>query len=175
MVLRQIHRLSGMVQEVLEFAKGEAQLNQESIRLGSLFEAIADTHREALAQTKTRLTIRPTSLVVAIDHDRFSRVLQNLVTNAIEAIGREKRGRISLSAARKPGWVEISVADNGPGIATPIRSTLFEPFVSHGKRGGTGLGLAIAKSVVEAHGGAITYRSRPRKGTSFLIRVPLHR
>jgi len=174
-VLRQIHRLGGMVEEVLEFAKGDAQLNLQPIRLEALFAAVAEHAGDALQHTRTRLEARPTPLVVPLDFDRFLRVLQNLVTNASEAIGAERRGRITLSATRRGEHGIITVEDDGPGIPSPIRDTLFEPFVSHGKRGGTGLGLAVAKSVVEAHGGTISYRDSPRRGTTFVIRLPLHR
>lgn len=172
-VMRQIRRLGGMVEEVLEFAKGNTQLKREPVRIEALFESLAESNAEAIQHTATKFVVRPTPLLAAIDFDRFIRVLQNLVTNALEAIGPEKSGLITLAAERKGRMCELTVSDNGPGIPRAIRSTLFEPFVSHGKRGGTGLGLAIAKSVVEAHGGSIAYRSSSRTGTKFVIRLPL--
>jgi len=172
-VHRQIHRLGGMVEEVLEFAKGDTRLNIQPVKISALFDALAEHSQDALAQTKTTVVVRPTPLVAPLDFDRFLRVLQNLVTNAAEAIGAEKRGRITLAAARKGRHCELTIADNGPGIPRAIRGTLFEPFVTHGKRGGTGLGLAIAKSLTEAHKGDISYRSTPGRGTTFVIRLPL--
>lgn len=172
-VLRQIHRLGGMVEEVLEFAKGDAKLNIQPVRLEALFNSAVEHAADALRQTRTKVVARPTALVAPLDVDRFLRVLQNLVTNAVEAIGPTRRGLITFAAARKGRFCEITVSDNGPGVPHAIRDTLFEPFVSHGKRGGTGLGLAVAKSVVEAHGGTISYKSAPRRGTTFTIRLPL--
>jgi len=172
-VLRQIHRLGSMVEEVLEFAKGDAKINVQPVRLEALFDSAIENSSDALRQTRIRLQAKPTALVAPLDVDRFLRVLQNLTTNAVEAIGPKKRGRITFSAARKGKDCVIAVSDNGPGIPRPIRDTLFEPFVSHGKRGGTGLGLAVAKSVVEAHGGSISYKSLPRRGTTFSIRLPM--
>ncbi len=172
-VHRQIHRLGGMVEEVLEFAKGDTRLHIQPAKISALFDALAEHSQDALTQTRTSLVVRPTPLVVPLDFDRFLRVLQNLLTNAAEAIGAEKRGRITLSAARKGRHCELVIADNGPGIPRAIRATLFEPFVTHGKRGGTGLGLAIAKSLTEAHKGGITYRSTPGRGATFVIRLPL--
>lgn len=171
-VTRQIHRLGGMVEEVLEFARGESNLSKRAVRLDSLFAHVAETSADALRQTKTKLVARPTPLIVSLDFDRFARVLLNLTTNAAEALGLERRGRITIAAARRRGQCEITVTDNGPGIPRLIRETLFEPFVTHGKRGGTGLGLAIAKSVIDAHGGSLTFRSSAR-GTTFVIRLPL--
>lgn len=171
-VTRQIHRLGGMIEEVLEFARGETQLNKRTVRLADLFSHVAEIEAAALEQTGCRLMIRPTALVVPVDFDRFSRVLLNLVTNATEAIGSRRKGRVTLAATRRRGHCEITVADNGPGVPAMIRRTLFEPFVTHGKRGGTGLGLAITKSIVGAHGGRITFRSSAR-GTTFAIRLPV--
>ena len=171
-VNRQIHRLGGMVEEVLEFARGETNLTKRAVRLQALFEHVAETSIDSLRLTKTKVAVRPTTLVVPLDFDRLARVLLNLVTNAAEAIGPKHRGRIVIAAARRNGQCEITVANNGPGIPRLIRDTLFEPFVTHGKRGGTGLGLAITKSIVDAHGGSITFRSSAR-GTTFVIRLPV--
>lgn len=172
-VLRQIHRLGTMVEEVLEFAKGDMQMNRQPVRLEGLFQSLATNLQDPLGHTRTKLLLRPTPLVVPLDFDRMMRVLQNLVGNALEAIGPDKRGKVTVSALKRARHVEIQIEDNGPGVPTEIRDTLFEPFVSHGKRGGTGLGLAIAKSITEAHGGQISYRSKPRGGTTFALRLPL--
>ncbi|MBI3885407.1 MAG: cyclic nucleotide-binding domain-containing protein [Opitutae bacterium] len=170
-VSRQIRRLAGMVEEVLEFARGETHLTKRTVRLQALFEHVTETSADSLRQTKTKVAARPTALLATVDFDRLARVLLNLVTNAAEAIGPAHRGRITLAATRRHGQCEITVTDNGPGIPRLIRDTLFEPFVTHGKRGGTGLGLAIAKSVVDAHGGSLAFRSSSR-GTTFAIRLP---
>ena len=59
-----------------------------------------------------------------------------------------------------------------PGIPEAIRDTIFEPFVTHGKKGGTGLGMAIARNVVTAHGGTITFETEAGKGTTFFVKLP---
>lgn len=171
-VTRQIQRLGGMVEEVLEFARGEANLTKRRVRLQHLFDHVTEVGADTLRPTRVKLVVRPTLLVAPLDFDRIARVLQNLTTNASEAIGSKRGGRIVLAAARRRGQCEITVADNGPGIPRVIRHTLFEPFVTHGKRGGTGLGLAIAKSVIDAHGGTISHRTSSR-GTTFVVRLPL--
>ena len=66
----------------------------------------------------------------------------------------------------------FQVSDTGVGISDELMSRLFEPFVTHGKSKGTGLGLAIAKSVVQAHHGVITARSKPGAGAVFEISLP---
>ncbi|MBM3844634.1 MAG: cell wall metabolism sensor histidine kinase WalK, partial [Verrucomicrobia bacterium] len=102
--------------------------------------------------------------------------LANLIDNAIK-YGREGgtvevRGR-ELGA----GQVEISVRDDGPGIAGEALERVFERFYRADKarareQGGTGLGLAIVKNVVQAHGGDVRVESTPGRGTEFFIRLP---
>ena len=172
MILRQVIRLGGMVEEVLDFARGETRINVKPAPLREVFQQLQEGNAETFARSTVRLQIKPTTLILPLDADRFQRVLQNLVTNAREAISTRKNGLITVSARRHQGQCRVTVSDNGPGIPREIRSTLFEPFVSHGKSGGTGLGLAIARSVVTAHRGSIDYQTS-RHGTTFTIQLPL--
>ncbi len=172
MVLRQVKRLGGMVEEVLEFARGETRLHLKPQSLQEVFTQLQENTASSLTRSNVNLSVRRTTLTLLLDSERLQRVLQNLVTNAREALAKRPRGRITVSARTKNKQCQILVADNGPGIPREIRSTLFEPFVTHGKVGGTGLGLAIAKSVVEAHHGSIDFRTS-RQGTTFVIQLPL--
>lgn len=172
MILRQVERLGGMVEEVLEFARGETRLRLKPVQLGDLFALLREGNQAAFERAGLRLEVRPSPIQLALDPERFQRVLQNLVSNARESLGRRRGGRVTVAARRLRHHCEVTVADNGPGIAREIRETLFEPFVSHGKSGGTGLGLAIAKSIVEAHRGAIDFRTS-RAGTTFILQLPM--
>lgn len=172
MILRQVTRLSGMVEEVLDFARGETHLRLKSAPLQESFLHLLENNLEVLARAGIKLRVKPTKLVLPLDADRFQRVLQNLVTNAREVLTPRKGGVITVSARREHGMGLITVADNGPGIPPDIRTSVFEPFVSHGKKSGTGLGLAISKSIVEAHKGSIDFRTS-RNGTVFTIQLPL--
>jgi len=171
-VMRQLSRLSGMVEEVLEFARGDTRLVKRPVQLDELFAHLAELNADTLRPTRTQLVLRPAPMIVPLDFDRFTRVLQNLFTNALEAIGPSRRGRVTLAASTGHDGCEITVRDTGRGIPSEIRDTAFEPFVSHGKSGGTGLGLAIARSIVEAHGGTIGFTTA-RTGTTFHIHLPL--
>lgn len=172
MILRQVDRLGGMVEEVLDFARGETRLKLHPLPLQELLNHLQEDNLEACARAGVRLVVKSTKVTLLADPDRLQRVLQNLLTNAREALARRKGARISVSAKRDRRQCFISVADNGPGIPREIRDTVFEPFVSRGKVNGTGLGLAIARSVVTAHRGSIDFRSS-RNGTTFTIALPL--
>jgi signal transduction histidine kinase len=171
-ILRQVTRLGGMIEEVLEFARGETRLKLQPVALGKMFAQLRENNAAGSARAGVRLLIKPSRLTLMLDPERFQRVLQNLVTNAQEVLAGRRHARITVSARRLSGQCVLTIADNGPGIPREIRRTLFEPFVSHGKAGGTGLGLAIARSVIEAHHGAIDFRSS-RSGTTFIIHLPI--
>ncbi len=172
MILRQVDRLGGMVEEVLDFARGETRLKIRTVALRELLLHVQEDNLESCARAGVRLVVKPTKITLPLDPDRGQRVLQNLVTNAREALARRPRARIVLSARREGRHCVITVADNGPGIPREIREAVFEPFVSRGKPNGTGLGLAIARAVVLAHRGAIDFKST-RSGTTFTIQLPL--
>jgi signal transduction histidine kinase len=99
-------------------------------------------------------------------------VLQNLVTNALQSLGTKRGGRVDVRAWVSDSILNISVRDNGPGLPQTVQDRLFQPFVTHGKKGGTGLGLAIVQKVVTAHRGKISVETQPGQGTEFLIRIP---
>jgi signal transduction histidine kinase len=104
--------------------------------------------------------------------------ISNLVANAIDAV--ESGGGIAVSvhplASDKNGFVEVIVADEGPGIAAEHIGHLFEPFFTTKKDVGTGLGLWAAKNIVERHGGTISVSSGRNgdavHGATFTIRLP---
>lgn len=111
----------------------------------------------------------------------LNQVFLNLIINASHAIG-EVVGKDSISKGiiriqtRKCGcWVEVRISDTGIGIPHHIRDKVFDPFFTTKQVGkGTGQGLAIAHSViVDKHNGSITFESEPKKGTTFIIRLPL--
>lgn len=122
---------------------------------------------------------------VAGDHDRLVQVFLNLVKNAVDALQGQTDAEIVLQTAYKAGVhlavgstrmslpLEICVSDNGPGIPSAVRASLFEPFVTS-KAKGQGLGLAIVSKIVSDHGGTIDCESEPRR-TVFRLRLPMYR
>jgi signal transduction histidine kinase len=105
------------------------------------------------------------------DANRLERVLANLLMNACEAVSPDS-GQVVITTIGDRTRLQINVWDNGPGVPSVIRDSVFEPFVSHGKAEGSGLGLAIARKIVEAHGGEIRLDERVEVGTLFRITIP---
>ncbi len=115
-----------------------------------------------------------------LDRGRFQRVLENLLSNAREALhgqapGAARRGEptIAVRAHVDGGQLVLRVADNGPGIPPELQTRLFEPFATARKEQGAGLGLATARNIVRAHGGDIGIEADPPEGGAvFVIRLP---
>ena len=113
------------------------------------------------------------SLFAELDRERMFQVLSNLIGNALKFT--PNGGTIKVSARKQEGHVEISVADNGPGIPSQDRQLIFERFtkLTMDDRSGLGLGLFVAKWIVEAHKGRIWVTSDVGKGSMFTFTLPL--
>jgi putative PEP-CTERM system histidine kinase len=108
---------------------------------------------------------------VAADPEALLQALQNLVTNAAEAIAGP--GTVTISVDRTEGAVVVSVADTGAGMSEDfVQASLFTPFRST-KDEGWGIGLFQARDIIERHGGTITVTSTPGQGTTFCVRLPI--
>jgi signal transduction histidine kinase len=123
------------------------------------------------------ITVAPMdpALVVCADRDELTRVLSNLIENALRHTPAD--GSIELSAERRDGAIGLKVADTGCGIPAEHLPHLCERFYradpSRARaEGGTGLGLAICKSLVEANGGRMQIFSEVGKGTTALVILP---
>ncbi|MBI3066946.1 MAG: PAS domain S-box protein [Deltaproteobacteria bacterium] len=104
---------------------------------------------------------------VKVDGNKIKQVLLNLLKNAVEAM--PGGGKITIEARATQDTVILEITDTGVGI--PLDVDAFEPFMTT-KKEGTGIGLVIVRQIVTAHGGGISYRSRPGQGTSFRIELP---
>lgn len=112
----------------------------------------------------------------------MNQVFLNIIVNAAHAIadvvgdGSHGKGTITVSTRALGDWAEICISDTGTGIPEAIRSKIFDPFFTTKQIGrGTGQGLAYVHSVVvEKHKGIITFETEEGKGTTFIIRLPLH-
>jgi two-component system sensor kinase FixL len=110
-------------------------------------------------------------LEVQADPVQIQQVLINLVRNAIEAMEGGRERRVKVSARRRGGFVQVCVADSGPGISDEALDSLFEPFVST-KADGMGVGLSICRTIVEAHQGRIFARNAEEGGAMLCFTVP---
>jgi signal transduction histidine kinase len=171
LALRQFDVLAAMQREVLEFARGDRATFVRRVYLNKFFSDARQELERQLQGTKVQLEMNIDRKVVArFDENRVSRALQNLIRNAIEAMG-PQGGTLTIEAGLQGDDLVISVADTGPGIPDEIRGRLFQSFVTARKQGGTGLGLAIVKKTVDEHGGRVEVRSTAH-GACFEMYLP---
>lgn len=121
---------------------------------------------------------------VKVDRTQISRIIQNILINAIEALSGKDEKKIEVIAKKtrippsmskfveKDEVLEIMIKDNGPGIPEEILNHIFDPFFTT-KEKGTGLGLAVSYSIIRKHGGHISVNSTPGKGTTFHMYIPV--
>lgn len=168
-----VHLLDQMLS--LERAKAGHLERQDSVDLAELLHHVAETAQPAASQAGLTLRVeaRPCCVEQA-DPRRLLQVVENLVSNAIK-FSREG-GVVSLACREEDNWVEVTVRDQGVGIAPEDREHVFERFYrgasGSGQASGSGLGLVIAKEIVEAHGGRIWVESELGKGSCFFVRLP---
>jgi signal transduction histidine kinase/predicted MFS family arabinose efflux permease len=171
-VHRSVDRMNGMVQEILEFSRGETRLDTRAVAVPAL---LADVDRQLLEALPQRGITVERSIgwegAVVVDPVRIVRVFQNLVKNAVEAM--PAGGTLRISVERESDLAVVRVQDTGPGIPEEVRARLFEPFATHGKVNGTGLGMAIVRAIVEAHGGTVRLCTDTATGTAFRFTVPV--
>lgn len=169
----QIDRMVAMAAELAEYSRGEHKLRVNDLELSELFAEFRGLYWTFFDHPKVSVTIDVPEIHLRGEKAKLFRVFQNLIGNAIEAFG-DNQGSIVIQAVEKPRkrLVMIRISDNAGGIPKQIQAHMFEPFVTYGKREGTGLGAAIAKSIIEAHGGSISFKTEAGKGTDFLITLP---
>ncbi len=116
--------------------------------------------------TQLQLQLAESAPTVVADKVQIQQVLFNLVRNALEAMEGETKPALTISTRTVDDVVEISVADEGPGLHPEIRARLFEPFTTT-KAGGMGVGLSICRTIIESHGGRLWADQNAAKGTVF--------
>jgi len=110
---------------------------------------------------------------VTFDKDQWSRILTNLIKNAIEATEHQEQPYLAVKIRQTSNEVYIEVIDSGDGVQQELEERIFEPKFTT-KNSGMGLGLAIVKKSIEYHGGQIQYSRRDEARSCFKIQLPLN-
>jgi PAS domain S-box-containing protein len=172
----QAHRASSIIRQLRDFTSNRMDsmewldldaLVRRSIRL--LDWELRDTH------TTIDLQLSGKGRRILANKVQIEQVIVNLVRNSLEAI-REAHtadGHITIQSTLRPNdVVELSVADNGAGVAADMVDRLFDPFQSK-KPGGSGLGLSVSQSIIQSHGGKLWLDRGHRNGALFRLTLPL--
>jgi len=111
------------------------------------------------------------SIVIKLDKEQWIRVMTNLIKNSIQAIPSDREQNINVEISDSTNSVKILVSDNGLGVLEKNKEKIFEPKFTT-KTDGMGLGLGIVKNIINSHRGKISYKSKQKKGTKFIISLP---
>jgi heavy metal sensor kinase len=176
--LRAARRMKSLVETLLVLARadaGQLELKREPFDLKEAAEESLAMVGPLAQDQKIKLESSLQKIEMVADRTRVSQLITNLLSNAVRY--NREGGSVKLAIAEERGDAMISVADTGVGIELEDQPRIFERFFRADKArsreaGGSGLGLAICQSIVEAHGGGITFTSEPGKGTTFTARLP---
>jgi signal transduction histidine kinase len=166
-------RSKAIVQALHNYSRGDDEQPRE-VNLARSVDDTLDLLRHHLKNVRVEKDVDPTLRVTGFA-GQIDQVLMNLVTNAAQAIGtREGGGTVRVAARRDGDRVEVTVRDDGAGIAPEVQSRIFDPFFTTKDVGeGSGLGLSIVHGIIERHGGSIAVDSVVGRGTTFTIRLPI--
>jgi PAS domain S-box-containing protein len=179
---RNVRMQSQLIEDLLDMSRiesGKMSLDLQRVDLPAVVAAGIESVRPAAEAKEIRLTSAFSSLdgVVMGDKDRLQQILWNLLTNAVKFT--PKRGKVHVIVRRVDSHVEITVRDNGEGIAPEFLTQVFDRFrqadaTTTRRHGGLGLGLAIVKHLTELHGGSVEVSSDGiGMGATFTIILPL--
>jgi nitrogen fixation/metabolism regulation signal transduction histidine kinase len=166
-----------MVNAFSEYARAP-DMHFTRFDLNQLITEVVDLYRVQDSSAELKLMLSPQLPNISADRMRIRQILNNLVTNSLEALEGKVGARVEIETrtaddGQKTGTsVEIVVADNGPGFQRDLIGTVFDPYVTS-KPKGTGLGLAIVKKIVEEHGGRIEADNQRSGGARVRILLPL--
>ena len=171
---RNISRCDKIIDELLDYTRLQ-DLKLEPVAIDDwLRDVLGDYELPANVELQTNLSFGGE---LCIEPDRLRRCVINLLSNACEAMtdrGATTRGRPVVRVSSRPndGWLEIEIADNGPGIPAVDREKVLEPLYST-KGFGVGLGLPIVKQIVDQHDGTLDIQSGVGTGTTVRLFLPL--
>jgi nitrogen fixation/metabolism regulation signal transduction histidine kinase len=176
-IVAQVDAMKQMVNAFSEYARAP-DMHFSRFDLNQLITEVVDLYRVQDSSADLKLLLDPHLPPISADRMRIRQILNNLVTNSLEALeGRpgaciEIETHVAEDGPRQGASVAIVVADNGPGFQRDLLGTVFDPYVTS-KPKGTGLGLAIVKKIVEEHGGRIEADNQRSGGARVRILLPL--
>jgi signal transduction histidine kinase len=168
-IYRASRGIQEMLQQLLNVARGRSGAAEMCSVRDVVSAAWSATELEAASRHVNLVSEVPDGIECPMERARMERVFCNLFENAVEVM--HGGGTITVGARQEDSAVLIVVKDTGPGIRPEVRSRLFQPFVTFGKKNGLGLGLALARQTLLDHGGDL-WADGDGPGAEFHMRLP---
>ena len=173
-VINETERAQRVVKNLLDFAReGETEILPLEID-----KIVEDSTRLVVNQVKfakvaLKLDCETNLPRIHGDEQKLKQVFVNLILNAVDVLPPHGKIWVHVKKDQSPGYVLVTVADNGPGIPEHIQSRIFEPFfTTKGQSKGTGLGLSVSRGIIKKLGGYIHLTSSLNQGTTFMVSLP---
>jgi two-component system NtrC family sensor kinase len=175
MAQAEVQRLIEIVQRMLDFYR-PSRGGAEPTDVNDIVDNVLALAHKRLQHGHVHVDARLGSDLppVPMVSDQITQVFLNIFINAIEAMPAGGDIRLETMLSEKGDWILVRFHDTGPGLSSEQMANLFEPFYTT-KSDGTGLGLAISYGIVERHGGTIEVSSQSGQGTTFVVKLPVHR
>jgi len=172
LVQDELRRLSLLLDDFLNLARAR-RLDPVQCDACSLLTEVIELRRPEIESQGIEFIddINGTPCDLVAERDRLKQVVNNLITNAVEAVSDSRQPCIQITSRMSDERWEVAVIDNGPGISPEVAERAFESFVTT-KDAGTGLGLAIVKRIVDLHGGHAVLAAEPKGGTRASFWIP---
>ncbi len=174
-IVQQVEAMKAMVNAFSEYARAP-DMRVASFNLNQLVTEVVELYRAQDGGPQLDLDLDPQLVSIDADRGRVRQILNNLITNAKEALEGVAGGRVQIATRLETvggaQYATLTVSDNGPGFKPELIGRVFDPYVTSKPRG-TGLGLAIVKKIIEEHGGRIEADNRPEGGARVRIALPL--
>ena len=164
----ELRHVAHIVRQTLGFYREDTPTGP--VRFSPLVEEVAELYRRKLASRQITLTVEvPPNIVVKGIAGEFRQVIANLVANALSAA--PVNGKVRLEGKKTQSGAELTVVDNGPGVAVHLVPRLFEPFFTTKQDVGTGLGLWVSRQIARKHGGDLRYERTAAGETRFILEL----
>lgn len=175
-IYNEAQRAAKVVQNLLTFAR-RRQPKKEYSDVNDILQKALELRAYELQTSNIEVVtdLAPGLPEVMADFHQIQEVFLNIILNAEQAMTEASgEGKLSIKTEERKDYIRISFTDDGPGIPTEQLDKVFNPFfTTRGGRGGTGLGLSACHGIMAEHGGKIYARSKPGKGATFFVELPL--
>ncbi|MEP6570026.1 MAG: ATP-binding protein [Acidobacteriota bacterium] len=177
MIVKSAEDGAQIIRRIQDFARKQPSRKFQAVLVASLMKDVCEMSRprwerqdEAAPKIRLALVADCTASVLG-DAVELREVLVNVIYNAIDAM--PSGGEIRMSSQEASGRVVLTIADNGSGMTSEVKSRLFDPFFTTKGRGGTGMGMAVSFGIIRRHNGSIDVESEVGRGTIFRISLPV--
>ena len=155
-------------------AMNKVKINKDIIDINLLIEEVIKNIKMLCNKNNIELkqNIIDDDIYINADYNRLTQVFINILKNSVEAIPKNKKGKIEVKEIIKDNNIIITVKDNGKGMSSELLNKIKEPFYTT-KPKGTGLGVSLSEEIIKAHNGTLNYESEENKYTKVTITLPI--